>query len=70
MTGKPSKQRKAKEAEPVELEPDAWARFEHAVDVVVKSPPKHRAAKPTGKARKSPAKPARGGGSGKPRRTG
>jgi hypothetical protein len=25
-----------------ELEPDAWNRFEHAVDVVAKSPPQHR----------------------------
>jgi hypothetical protein len=38
----------------VELEPDAWKRFERAVDVVAKSPPQHRKAK--GKARKSPAK--------------
>jgi hypothetical protein len=29
----------------IELEPDAWARFERAVDVVAKSPPQHRAAK-------------------------
>ncbi len=26
----------------MELEPDAWSRFEHAVDVVVKAKPKHR----------------------------
>jgi hypothetical protein len=26
----------------VELEPDAWQRFERAVDVVAKSPPQHR----------------------------
>ena len=34
----------AKELEPkeVELVPDAWARFERAVDVVAKSPPQHR----------------------------
>jgi hypothetical protein len=25
-----------------ELEPDAWQRFERAVDVVAKSPPQHR----------------------------
>jgi hypothetical protein len=25
-----------------ELHPDAWARFERAVDVVAKSPPQHR----------------------------
>jgi hypothetical protein len=35
MTKLPQKQ------EP-ELEPDAWARFERAVDVVAKSPPQHR----------------------------
>jgi hypothetical protein len=28
--------------QPIELEPDAWARFERAVDVVAKSPPQHR----------------------------
>jgi hypothetical protein len=26
----------------LELLPDAWARFERAVDVVAKSPPQHR----------------------------
>ncbi len=26
----------------IELEPDAWRRFERAVDVVAKSPPQHR----------------------------
>jgi hypothetical protein len=26
----------------VELAPDAWERFERAVDVVAKSPPQHR----------------------------
>jgi hypothetical protein len=26
----------------VEMYPDAWARFERAVDVVAKSPPQHR----------------------------
>jgi hypothetical protein len=25
-----------------EMHPDAWARFERAVDVVAKSPPQHR----------------------------
>lgn len=43
----------AKAKEPVELEPDAWARFERAVDVVAKSPPQHRA-KPTKRNRKKP----------------
>jgi hypothetical protein len=27
---------------PIELMPDAWARFERAIDVVAKSPPQHR----------------------------
>jgi hypothetical protein len=29
-------------ARELEFEPDAWARFERAVDVVAKSPPQHR----------------------------
>jgi hypothetical protein len=29
----------------IELEPDAWQRFERAVEVVAKSPPQHRVAK-------------------------
>jgi len=33
--------------EVIETEPDAWERFEHAVDAAVKSGPKHRTA--TGK---------------------
>jgi hypothetical protein len=36
MTKSPSAKRE------VELDPDAWARFERAVDVVAKSPPQHR----------------------------
>jgi hypothetical protein len=42
----------------IELEPDAWSRFERAVDVVAKSPPQHRPAKGKRKQkrRKSPAK--------------
>jgi hypothetical protein len=39
----------------MELHPDAWARFERAVDVVAKSPPQHRI-KPTGKRQKNPKK--------------
>jgi hypothetical protein len=35
-----------KDKEP-ELEPDAWQRFERAVDTVAKSPPQHRLAKKT-----------------------
>jgi hypothetical protein len=34
-----------KDKQEVELEPDAWRRFERAVDVVAKSPPQHRAVK-------------------------
>ena len=30
-----------------ELYPNAWERFEHAVDVVIKSGPKHRQAPPS-----------------------
>jgi hypothetical protein len=40
----------------IELRPDAWQRFERAVDVVAKSPPQHRTKiKPKGKQSKSPA---------------
>ena len=28
----------------IEVHPDAWERFERAVDVVMKSPPKHQSA--------------------------
>lgn len=41
----------------VELEPDAWERFERAVNVVAKSPPQHRE-KPKPKTRKKPSKKA------------
>jgi hypothetical protein len=33
---------KPNQSKDVELRPDAWARFERAVDVVAKSPPQHR----------------------------
>jgi hypothetical protein len=36
----------------IEFEPDAWKRFERAVDVVAKSPPQHR----TKKKKRSPRK--------------
>ena len=42
-----------KDASKIELEPDAWSRFERAVDVVVKSPPQHRV-KPKAKQKPSP----------------
>lgn len=32
----------AKTKETVEMHPDAWSRFERAIDVVAKSPPQHR----------------------------
>jgi hypothetical protein len=38
-----------------EFHPDAWSRFERAVDVVAKSPPQHRA-KAKRKGRKTLAK--------------
>jgi hypothetical protein len=37
----------------LELEPDAWHRFERAVDIVAKSPPQHRI-KTKGKKKASP----------------
>jgi hypothetical protein len=46
---------KADPKKELELHPDAWARFERAVDVVAKSPPQHRIgkAKPKKRTRKS-----------------
>jgi hypothetical protein len=32
----------AKSSGPIELHPDAWARFERAAGVVAKTPPQHR----------------------------
>jgi hypothetical protein len=46
----------------IEFEPDAWRRFERAIDVVAKSPPQHRKKKrlkkgaTTPKGRRSPVK--------------
>ena len=42
----------------LELERDAWARFERAVDVVAKSPPQHRTKKSVTPKRKK-AQPAK-----------
>ena len=42
----------------VEFAPDAWARFERAVDVVSKSPPQHRVAKKKVKKRVAKTKKA------------
>jgi hypothetical protein len=36
--------------------PDAWQRFERALDIVAKSPPQHRKAKPTTKRQKQTKK--------------
>jgi len=44
-----------KPTQEIEFEPDAWRRFERAVDVVAKSPPQHRT-KPKVNRAKSPAK--------------
>jgi hypothetical protein len=56
--------RKPKAAE-IELHPDAWERFEKAVDVVMRSPPKPRTANakdrvpsPTPRGKRGATKPA------------
>jgi hypothetical protein len=43
----------------IEIEPDAWARFERAIDVVAKSPPQHRTTKVKRKPRSKKTKPSR-----------
>jgi hypothetical protein len=43
----------------IEVAPDAWQRFERAVDVVAKSPPQHRKAKHKTKRRKARGKPGK-----------
>jgi hypothetical protein len=43
-----------KDARDIEVLPDAWERFERAVDVVMKSPPKHQSA-PLRKPKERPA---------------
>jgi hypothetical protein len=43
----------------LELHPDAWARFERAVDVVAKSPPQHRV-KPKSRLKKRAARSKKG----------
>jgi hypothetical protein len=48
-----------KKLKDVELEPDAWQRFERAVDVVAKSPPQHRSAKPKTRKKRAKKKPSR-----------
>jgi hypothetical protein len=40
----------------IDLEPDAWSRFERAVDVVAKSPPQHRVKRKKSSNKQSPPK--------------
>lgn len=49
-------ERSKPKAQEIELGPDAWQRFERAVDVVAKSPPQHRKAAKR-KRRRSPNAP-------------
>jgi hypothetical protein len=44
---------KSDQKKKIEFEPDAWQRFERAVDVVAKSPPQHRTKKKFKKKRKT-----------------
>jgi hypothetical protein len=46
----------SKKSQRVEFEPDAWARFERAVDVVAKSPPQPKVKKKVAKRKKKPGK--------------
>ena len=52
---------KAPRSEEIELEPDAWERFERAVKVVAKSPPQHRMKPKPAKKTKGRAKSAKRG---------
>ena len=45
LKSKKDKSRSAPDPQEIELHPDAWERFERAVDKVAKSPPQHRMAK-------------------------
>jgi hypothetical protein len=47
----------AKKSDQIELKPDAWERFERAVDVVAKSPPQHRVKTVKPKSKERPKKP-------------
>jgi hypothetical protein len=49
---------KSTKEQKIELEPDAWQRFERAVDVVAKSPPQHRVVKKKKAKRKASPKKA------------
>jgi hypothetical protein len=43
---------KSNQTKKIEMQPDAWARFERAIDVVAKSPPQHRKKKSKPRKRK------------------
>jgi hypothetical protein len=51
----PAKKSPASKKRDIELAPDAWSRFERAIDVVAKSPPQHRAPKKKPAKKKKPA---------------
>jgi hypothetical protein len=50
---------KSDQKKKIELESDAWQRFERAVDVVAKSPPQHRIKKRQQKEKKAKGAPSR-----------
>ena len=50
---KPSAPASSREREPIEFIPDAWERFERAVDAVSKSGPQHKPVK-----KREPGKPS------------
>jgi hypothetical protein len=47
----------AKPIPKIEFAPDAWERFERAVDLVAKSPPQHRVKTVPPKSKERPKKP-------------
>jgi hypothetical protein len=51
----------AKQDKPIELLPNPWKTFERAIDVVAKSPPRHRIAKDKPKTKKAAKKSKRKG---------
>jgi hypothetical protein len=48
--------KKSTKEQEIELQPDAWQRFERAVGVVAKSPPQHRVKKKAKRAKKKRAR--------------
>ncbi len=63
MTTETRRARPKREAdpEPLKTEPDAWERFEKAMDKVVKAPPQHRSGRAL-ESRGAPATPRKGKG--------